>query len=161
MNQNAQRYRTSSWERARTAHRRCKADFAAHLRRIAAPMQIAYQRLMSAHNGLPVGIECRMGSRASWAFVVSEMSSAEKWRVQYFDEGGFVGHGCYASIKEAVESMMRDGYRTPDPGALDRTASTPRWAVGMKRSAIRQRCQEGLITFPQMIEEMEAIPEAA
>ncbi|WP_241023823.1 hypothetical protein [Burkholderia sp. Ac-20365] len=128
------------------------------MRRIAAPVQIAYQRLMSTYAGSPVGIECRLGDRRQWCFIVEEMSSAEdKWRIQFFDEDGFVGHGCEKTLEKAVERIVQEGYRTIDPGALDRIASTPRWARGVKVATIRQKHQEGLIDFQQMCTEMKAL----
>lgn len=153
MSTNAQRFRTTGWERARVAHERVKPDFAAHMRRIARPAQIAFQRLMVSYGGEPVGIECRKGDHTQWAFAIPEMSdSGQPWRVQYFDADGFIGHGAYASLTLAIESMIQDGYRTADPGALDRIGATDRWALGVKRATIRQRFQEGQITFNQMID---------
>ncbi|WP_425953103.1 hypothetical protein [Ralstonia pseudosolanacearum] len=113
---------------------------------------------MAAYNGEPIGIECLMGDRERWAFVVPEMSGDDRqWRVQYFDADGFVGHSCYETLPLAVETVIQEGYRTPDPGALDRISRTPRWALGVKKAAIHQRCQQQMITFSQMIAEMKAL----
>ena len=119
-------------------------------------MQIAYQRIMAQYGGKPVGVECRMKDRESWAFVLPEASSEKPWRIQQFDNDGFIGHLCFDSVPEAVEEMLRMGYQTVDVGALDRIAATDRWALGVRRSAIMQRHQQGLISYPQMVEELSA-----
>jgi hypothetical protein len=152
----AKRYLSRSWEQVRS-DRDIPADFARHLRDISRPLQIAYQRLMAAYDGHPVGIECRMKDRESWAFVLPEASSAKPWRVQYFDQDGFVGHLCFDSVEEAVEDMLRTGYNVTEPGALDRVASTARWAMGVRRAAVMQKHQQGLITYRQMVEELSAL----
>lgn len=155
------RFRTAQWERVRVAHLRVAPDFARHLRQIASPVQICYQQLMQAYKGEPVGIECRSIHRAAWAFVAPEMSGSEPWRIQRFDEDGFVGHTCHNSLEDAVESLLEEGFRVPDPGALDRVGASERWARGVRLAAVRQRFQEGLITFQQMLEEAAALQEVA
>lgn len=152
-----QRYRSISWERVRSSTSRLSPDFARHLRDISRPLQIAYQRLMAAYAGQPVGVECRMEDRDSWAFVLPETSDARPWRIQQFDQDGFVGHLCFGSLEEAVEEMLRMGYRVVESGALDRIASTARWARGVRRAALMQKHQEGLISYRQMVEELSAL----
>jgi len=138
---------------------RAPGDFAKHLRDLARPLQIEYQRLMAAHGGRPIGIECRSAFRPAWAFVLPEMNEAGRFRVQCFDEDGFFSHQVYDGLEQAIENMMVDGYRTPDVGALDRIAATDRWAMGVKYATLRQRFQEGLITYVRMLEEMKALSE--
>jgi hypothetical protein len=53
--------------------------------------------------------------------------------------------------------MLNEGFRQVDAGALDRIAATPRWARGVKVAALRQKCQEGLMTFPEMVEAIKAL----
>jgi hypothetical protein len=154
----ANRYRSASWVRVCAASTRVPADFGRHLRDVARPLQIAYQRLMSSYDGHPAGIECRMEDRESWAFALPDASGSKAWRVQQFDQDGFIGHLCFDSLDESVEEMLRMGYRVVDPGALDRIGSTTRWARGVRRAAIMQKHQEGLITYRQMIDEMSALP---
>ncbi|VVE17514.1 MULTISPECIES: hypothetical protein [Pandoraea] len=148
------RYRTRAWERVRVAHRRVSPAFARILREGARPNQIAYQSLMAQYGGEPVGIECRNSNREAWAFVLPEASGDQPWRIQQFDQDSFIGHMCFDTIEEAVEEMLRMGYRRVDVGALDRVAATDRWALGVRRSAIMQRHQEGLISYRQMAEEL-------
>ena len=150
----AARYRTRAWERVRVAHLRVGADFARVLREGARCMQVAYQRIMAQYGGKPIGVECRMKHRDSWAFILPEASGGKPWRIQQFDRDGFIGHLCFDSIPEAIEEMLRMGYKIVDVGALDRVAATDRWARGVRRSGIMQRHQEGLISYAQMVEEL-------
>ncbi|BCZ84692.1 hypothetical protein PTKU64_83670 [Paraburkholderia terrae] len=117
------RYRSSSWDNVRAASDDIPADFARLLRDEVRPLQIAYQRLMYSYDGHPAGMECRMKERESWAFALPD-ASAKSWRVQQFDQDGFIGHMCFDSLPEAVEDMLRMGYVVTDPGALDRIGST-------------------------------------
>ena len=151
------RYRSSAWESVRGSSDSRSDDFARHLREIVRPLQIAYQRLMAAYDGHPVGIECRMDARESWAFALPDASGVKSWRVQQFDLEGFVGHLCFDSLNEAVEDMLRMGYCVTDPGALDRIGLTARWARGVRRAGIMQKHQEGLITYCQMIDEISSL----
>lgn len=153
-----QRYQTTHWQRIRNPDLTRDPGFARHLREIARPKQIAFQRLMSAYDGEPIGAECKARTREAWAFVVPDMSGSEyAFRVQYFDEDGFSGHDCHASLVKAVEDMLGQGYLTLDAGALDRCASTVRWALGVKRAGIRMKFNCGQISFQQMLEEMQAV----
>lgn len=150
----AARYRTRAWDRVRVSHLRVDPNFARLLRDGARCMQIAYQRLMAQYGGKPIGIECRKKDRDSWAFVLPEASGDKPWRIQQFDQDGFIGHLCFDSIPEAIEEMLRMGYQVVDAGALDRIASTDRWALGVRRAGIMQRHQEGEISYSQMVEEL-------
>ncbi|MDQ7979913.1 hypothetical protein QYH69_21980 [Paraburkholderia sp. SARCC-3016] len=151
------RYRSSAWENVCAASDDIPADFARLLRDEVRPLQIAYQRLMSSVDGHPAGIECRMNERESWAFALPDASGAKEWRVQQFDQDGFIGHMCFDSLPEAVEDMLRMGYVVTDPGALDRVGSTAGWTQGIRRAAIMQKHQEGLITYRQMVDEIDAL----
>lgn len=50
--------------------------------------------------------------------------------------------------------MVTSGYRQIDTGALDRVAATERWALGVKRSAIMQRHQSGMIDWATAVGEL-------
>jgi hypothetical protein len=112
---------------------------------------------MATYGGRPVGVECLVAERDSWAVVLPNACGDKPWRIQQFDTDGFVGHLCLDEFDEAVEEMLRTGYQITDPGALDRVASTSRWSLGVRRVAIMQRHQEGLITYRQMVDELPAI----
>jgi hypothetical protein len=152
-----QRYRCRSWATVCESSTGLPREFARLLRESSRPLQIAYQRLMASYGGQPVGVECRVEERDSWAFVLPDACGDKPWRIQQFDPDGFVGHLCLGELDEAVEEMLRMGYQIPDPGALDRVASTSRWSLGVRRAAIMQRHQEGLVTYRQMVDELSAI----
>jgi hypothetical protein len=152
------RYRAQCWLSANTAFERTGNDgFAKMLKESAFRIQTAYRRLMTAHAGEPLGIECQSTSRQAWAFVAPEPGQRGQFRIQYFDEDGFSSHEVHRELAGAVEAMLREGYRNVDAGALDRIAATPRWARGVKVATLRQKCQEGLITFPEMHDALKAL----
>ncbi len=132
-------------------------DFARMLRKSVYPVQKVYRQLMVAYGGEPVGVECRDKTGRRWAFVAPETGEPGQFRVQYFDEDGFTGHYVHSKLEEALESMLREGYRIVDAGALDKVAATARWARGVKVAALRQRCQEGLMSFQEMVEALKAV----
>jgi len=151
------RYRTSHWQRITEDRRELDPGFAKHLREMARPRQIAFQRLMAMSEGNPVGIECKSESREAWAFVMPDVAGESPFRVQNFDAEGFSGHSCYDSLEKAVEAMIGDGYRAPDPGALDRCSTTLQWAIGVKRAEIRQLYNQGKLSWLEMLDRMRAV----
>ncbi|WP_186214537.1 hypothetical protein [Burkholderia gladioli] len=152
-----QRYRCQRWVRACNAKSSRFAGFAKHLREIVRPTQIAYQQIMSAYDGQPVCVEIKHHDREAWSFVLPNVYGDRPWRIQHFDHDGFSGHECHDSLEAAVEDMIGLGYRIMDAGALDRIAATLRWHLGVRRAAILQKSQEGLITFEQMLAEQAAL----
>jgi hypothetical protein len=150
------RYRAQCWLTANTAW--AGNDFFEKLLKESAfRIQTVYRRLMTAYSGEPVGIECRTDSRNAWAFVAQEPCESGRFRIQYFDEDGFSNHLVYNDLPEAVETMLSEGFRNVDAGALDRVAATPRWARGVKVATLRQKYQEGLMTYPEMLDALEAL----
>ena len=133
-------------------------DFARHLREILRPTQIAYQRLMSATNGSPVGVVCRHTDGKRWAFISHEVSDPSyAFRVQYFDEHGFSGHFCYKSLEDAAEGLVKEHYTVIDKGALDSLSMESNWIIGIKRSEIRTLHDRSLITWAEMMERFSAV----
>jgi hypothetical protein len=106
-------------------------DFLRHLRSLERPVQITYARIMAAYEGEPVGIELRHKDMACWAFVLPNVSSPEPWRSQYFDDFAISRHECHYTLESALISIIREGYRIPDPGALDRAAKGEKWKQGL------------------------------
>ncbi|MEX3983760.1 hypothetical protein AB4Y45_32780 [Paraburkholderia sp. EG287A] len=152
------RYRAAGWLRANTAFARTgNKGFARMLKKSTYPVQKVYRYLMETYGGEPVGVECRNTDRQHWGFVAPEPGIPGQYRVQYFDEDGFTGHNVHTTLDDAVETMVREGYRIVEPGALDKTAATSRWARGVKVAALRQRCQEGLMSFSDMVEAIRAL----
>jgi hypothetical protein len=152
------RYRAACWLSANTAFERTGNDgFAKMLRESAFRIQTVYRKMMTAYAGEPLGIECQSTSRQAWAFVAPEPGDSGQFRIQYFDADGFSGHEVHREFTEALEAMIAEGFRVVDAGALDRNAATPRWARGVKVAALRQKHQEGLMTFPEMLDAMQAL----
>ena len=107
------------------------ADFARQLRESARPAQIAYVRIMTKHRGDPSGVEYRHYSDPErWAFVLPD-ASGDGMRIQFFDLRSFSGHQCYQTLDEAVQEMVKQGYRIEDAGVLDRVSVTSAWAEGL------------------------------
>lgn len=152
-----QRYRTKYWQRLREEPRDLDAGFAKHLRECARPRQIAYQRLMSMCQGNPIGLECKSETREGWGFILPDVSGEYPWRIQAFDADGFIGHNCYNTLEDATEALIGDGYRIPDPGALDRCSTTLRWAIGTKRAEFRTLFNRGLLNWTEMLDKMSAV----
>lgn len=148
----AVRYQLPGWALAREA-----GDLSALLRPLVRPQQVAYQTIMAAHQGKPIGVEFRHRSGESWAFIVPEMSEDGGYRVQVFDLDGFRSHHTRSTVETAVEEMLDLGYRTEDRGALDRLAETPRWQIGTRRMDILHQHQQGLITWGNCVQAMAAI----
>ncbi len=76
------------------------------------------------------GVILRHKSSARWAFMLPDMTEPGRWRVQYFDECGFTGHGVRDTQRDIVEDTVREGFTVPDHGALDRLQSTQRFQRG-------------------------------
>lgn len=153
------RFQTSHWAQITAEGRTLDADFKAHLVQVALPHQAAFSRLMEAYNGEPVGIECRHESREVWAFTspsVITPTSKQEWRVQTFDVNGFIGHECYNTMIEAVEAMTRD-YPQADPGALDRCATTKKWAIGLETQKLRDQFSRGEFSYAELVKRVQEV----
>jgi len=155
-----QRYPTTHWQQVRSCAGESETDFARHLREIARPTQIVFQKLMAMANGNRVGIECKSNSREAWAFVMPNLAGETDWKVQYFDRDGFSGHVCHATIVKAAEAMISEGYVDIDAGALETIAATDRWALGVKRLMLRDRFNQGLITWRELAASCQSLIES-
>lgn len=155
-----QRFQTSHWQNVRARDFvTVQPDFAKYLREISRPAQIAFQKLMSSYDGNPVGVECKSETRSAWAFVMPNIAGDTDWKIQYFDEDGFSGHSCYATIAQAVEEMIVEGYVEINAGILEKIALTDRWALGVKRLALRDLLNKGVITYREMLAGFQALTE--
>lgn len=151
------RYRTAHWRRLREDVRDRAPGFAKHLRDIARPHQIAFQQVMASCGGNPAGVECKHVSGKGWAFILPDAHGQSSWRIQHFDADGFIGHTGHKSLVEATEAMIAEGYRVIDPGALDRSAATLRWAIGVKREELRLLFNQGKIEWKEMLDRMQQV----
>ena len=125
-------YMTRSWMLLKDRSQLCiGAELSKRLRKSARPVQIAYVRIMTKHCGDPSGVEYRHHSDPErWAFVLPD-ASGDGMRIQFFDLRSFSGHQCYQTLDEAVQEMVKQGYRIEDPGVLDRVSVTSAWAEGL------------------------------
>ena len=120
---------TKAWMHAKD--RSIDPEFGRYLRELVRPVQIAYVQMMEAHQGNPTGVEYRHHKDDErWAFVLEDASEAG-FRIQFFDTFGVSGHQHYATLDEAVQEMLSQGFMIEDQGALDRMSQTPRWAEGI------------------------------
>lgn len=97
-------------------------------------IQVAYTRLMRLTNGYPVGLECRNPDYElcpQWAAVLPNGSGKAPWRVQCFDRFAFSSYETYATLDAAAEAMIRQGFTSPDPDALNRVSSGEDWKKGL------------------------------
>lgn len=129
-------YQTAYWKMLKEDRGSRREDFFKHLLGIARPVQIAYTKIMRQHDGNPSWVEYRSTTRDAWAFVLPDVSAGKGWRIQYFDLDSFQSHACFASLEEAVQSMIREGFVVEDKGTLDRLSVTPRWQRGVAVSQI-------------------------
>ncbi|MGF6440257.1 hypothetical protein [Paraburkholderia youngii] len=147
----AMRFRSKKWQSALAVKGDRHSEFARRARFYARPVQIAYQRIMSAFGGEPIGVELKHRSCDAWAFVLPDAAGDKAWRIQYFDQDGFGTHTPKDEIADAVEEIIANGYRVLDLGALDREAGTKRWVRGMHRVALMQKHHDGEITWAEVV----------
>ncbi|PEH40458.1 hypothetical protein CRM94_17240 [Burkholderia gladioli] len=156
-----QTYKTTSWVRAQSRmaelHEK-RPGFAQHLIDIARAAQLAYEALMTAYGGQPIGIECRSPKREQWAFIAPNIQTMSPFRVQVFDADGFISHHGFDSLELAAEDMINSGYRVIDEGALHRMSATDRWATGIARLDIMQQVNDGRITWARAAELLNELP---
>lgn len=120
---------TKGWLHAKD--RTIDPEFGKYLRELARPSQIAYVQMMNRHQGNLSGVEFQHHrDEERWAFVIEDASETG-YRIQLFDTFGVSGHQHYATLDEAVQEMLSQGYLVEDQGALDRVSQTPRWAEGI------------------------------
>lgn len=144
-------YQTELWKRIHVEARKLDIRFKKHLIEQAEPHQNLYSALMEKYQGCPVGIECKSETRSSWGVVCPSIQteiSHHKWRVQHFDEHGFTGHECYRTLEDAVEALLHS-HQKEDAGALDRVASCPQWAIGLRIQEVRDLLNQGLIGYAE------------
>lgn len=113
-------------------------EFHRHLLDITIPKALAFNRIMTVHNGNPAGTEFRNTSRDAYAFVLPDASEVGRFRVQYFDANGFSSHSCMDRLDQAVLEMVTDGFLIEATGVLDRLSQTETWKRGMQVAALIQ-----------------------
>lgn len=105
----------------------------------------AVASLGGAAKGLELASEC--GKR--WAFLLPDMTEPGRWRLQYFDERGFSGHGIYDTEEQLLEAALDAGFRRCDAGSLDRLAQLPSFQRGNFAADLIQRINLRELTHAQ------------
>ncbi len=68
--------------------------------------------------------------RDQWHMILPDVDGAGMWRLQTFDQKGFIGHSLFNGKDEAIRDAARSGYYVRDDGALDRLQRTPAFIRG-------------------------------
>lgn len=128
------------------------AAFLAHVAALREKLSQGVASLGSAANGLELTTE--RGKR--WAFLLPDMTEQGRWRLQYFDERGFSGHGIYDTEAQLLEAAWSAGFCCPDPGALDRMAGLASFQRGNFAADLIRRINLGEMTHEQAHAELAA-----
>lgn len=102
------------------------AGFRAHIAALRETRRAGVATLGSASEGL----ELVSDSGKRWAALLPDMTEPGRWRLQYFDERGFSGHGIYDTEDQLLDAAWSAGFQQHDAGALDRLAQLPSFARG-------------------------------
>ena len=106
---------------------------------------------------LDVGLTLKHCRRDAWGIILPDASQPGRYRWQAFQRDGFTGHATFDSMEECLGDMVDDGYGAPDPGVLDRLASTIEWRRGMEVVGLIQSCNAGLLSFEDAMRQREEI----
>ena len=83
-----------------------------------------------------------------WVAVLRNCNGeAGSWRLQRFDEKGFVGHQVYKSKEDAIRNAARERFTLADDGALDRMERTVSFRLGNAISDERDKLNASQISF--------------
>lgn len=93
----------------------------------------------------------RHESSSQWIAILRECNDNQKWRIQRFDENGFVGHEVYQTQGIAVETAARECFCIGDDGALDRLEKTTAFRLGNAISCERDALNLSKITFNEFL----------
>lgn len=129
-----------------------RAGYAAHLAALRREREEGIGALGSAAEGL----ELTTDSGKRWAFLLPDMTEPGRWRLQYFDERGFSGHGIYDTEAQLLEAAWSAGFRQVDQGALDRVAGLASFQRGNFASDLIRRINLRELTHEQANAELAA-----
>jgi hypothetical protein len=129
-------YRTSGYEHMVEYGEQSADPFYAELFTCAYPKAKAFNDIMTAYSGRPEGIEFKHISEDRYAYVAPDSAEPGKFRVQYFDKGGFSSHFTCGTRESALEEMVGDRYLVENIGILDQFAVTREFQRGNEVSAL-------------------------
>jgi len=127
-------------------------EFHRHLLSIEFDPAVSYDLVMRAHGGDPSGVEYRRDDRESWAFVLPDASQPGMHRIQYFDQHGFSSHHPCESVAKAADTMVTEGFRVRDDGALDRIGCLASFKRGTEVASLIQLLNRSVITMSEFNE---------
>lgn len=125
--------------------------FEAYLAHIRAQTQVKKDAVGDMSQG---GI-VRQATGDRCAFVLPDMGEPGEpgrpgnWRIQYFDDRGFSGHGLYANADEALEAAIGSGFVVRDDLALDRAQTLASFWRGNHAADLIRRINNGELNHAQ------------
>lgn len=122
------------------------------------PAACAFNCIMEAHNGNPVGVEYEHRKDVGrFAVVLPDASAPGKFRVQFFDKNGFSSHDTIGAVEDAVEEMVKQGYWKDARGVMDRLSQTREWQIGNATAVLLQKLNSRKINYTEFVQERESL----
>ncbi len=90
-------------------------------------------------------------AQSQWVAILRDCNNNDNWRIQRFDENGFIGHEIFRNKEEALNTAVRERYSACDDGALDRLAKTNAFRMGNEISSERDKLNASVITFKDFL----------
>ena len=86
-----------------------------------------------------------------WRAVLEEMSDPKKgYRIQTYNESGFLGHDNYATLRDVERELARHPFVRVDDGAMNRLSMRKSWLLGNYYSDLIRQCNCGVISFVEI-----------
>ena len=119
----------------------------------------SFNAVMTAQNGNPVGVEYQDSKGERYAYIAPEPGEKGKYRIQYFDKGGFSSHAVEKDLPTAVTELVRQGFTTEAKESLDKVSGTLEFQRGNEVSALIGKLNRGEIDHAEFAKRREAIYE--
>lgn len=100
--------------------------------------ELIFSSLVRQNNNKILGIELKHIRNQIWACILPDASNQGMYRVQYYDKHSFVSHITFNTPEEALTTAITEGYRSYEPGSMDRLSITDEWKQGLEWL---ERCQ--------------------
>lgn len=98
---------------------------------------------------LPGGVELS-GTGRTKTVVTKSQDGGKGWRITYFDDNGFSGHGEYASKKAALSEAIKEGNDVVDTGSLRKAVKS---GTFFERTIREQRAGGGIEAFERNLKD--------
>ena len=96
-----------------------------------------------------LGFTVKHAERESWASILPDASYPGFFRWQEFGADGFISHSTHRTTALCLEDLVKFGFATPDPGALERLCGTAQWRKGSEITAVIQASNSGLLSWEE------------